>query len=417
MTSHEAREHPPKGSWLPRGAGRSYGDVCLNDGGMLITTADLDQVVSLEASTGRLAVQAGCTFAQLYRVLMPAGWQLPVVPGTRLLTVGGAIANDIHGKNHHVFGTIGRYVQALTLWRSDGSITRCTPTEQPDLFRATIGGLGLTGLILEVELQLVRIASTALTTQTTKTHSLMDTMDVLRHADREWVHTVAWIDLLCDPPHAGRGQVLVGREAARTHGIKPPSTTPGLSWLPILGRPLLRPSLVRIGNAVKWGRQRLREERGVMDFASFFHPLDAIDQWSRAYGPSGFLQYQFVVPDEAGYETMVKIMRTLRDHGVPVYLAVLKRFGDLPSPGWLSFPRKGWTLAMDLPFGDGTAARVLRDRCDPIVLDAGGRVYPAKDACLSAATYQAMFPEWERVEQLRDPQVTSSFWRRVTGTS
>ncbi len=416
ITASSALAAPPEAPWLPRGAGRSYGDVCLNADGTLVTTEDLNAIVSFDERTGRLIAQAGCTFAQLYQRVMPAGWQMPVVPGTRFLTLGGAIANDIHGKNHHVSGTIGRYVQALALWRSDGSVTRCSASEHSDLFHATIGGLGLTGLILEVEIQLVRLESTTIRTRTTKTHSLMDTMDVLRQADRVWVHSVAWVDALCEESYVGRGQVLVGREADRSRGVKPPSTRAGMRWLPVLGRPALQPSLIRTANRLKWSSQGARESRTTMEFGPFFHPLDRIHRWDGVYGPSGFLQYQFVVPDPAGYEVMVRVLRTLRRAHMPVYLAVLKRFGDLVSPGWMSFPMEGWTLALDIPIISGREPEVLREQCDPVVREAGGRIYPAKDASMAADTFRQTYTRWTDVERLRDPSISSSFWRRVTTT-
>ena len=399
---------------MPRGAGRSYGDVCLVADGALVSTEALNSVVSFDALTGRLIAQSGCTFVDLYAVIMPHGWQLPVVPGTRFLTLGGALANDIHGKNHHVSGTIGRYVQSITLWRSDGTTVRCSPTDHAELFHATIGGLGLTGLIVDVELQLLPMHASFYSTLSVKTRSLMDSMEVLRHVDAEWTHTVAWLDLLSGPEHVGRGLVLAGREAASTRGIKPPSTTSRWGWLPVVARPFLRPSIVGLANAVKWGRQRAREERATRGYGAFHHPLDGIARWNRVYGPNGFLQYQFAVPEDAGFRVITEVLRELQRHDMPVYLAVLKRFGDLTSPGWLSFPMEGWTLALDIPIRSGHEPAVLREFCDPVILETGGRIYPAKDAAMSAASFQAMYPRWQDLERLRDPNVTSAFWNRVT---
>lgn len=404
----------PEGLWLPRGAGRSYGDVPLISAGTLVTTSGLDHIEQFDASTGRITVQAGCTLAQIHQQVMPQGWHLTVVPGTQFVTVGGAIANDIHGKNHHVSGTFGRYVVGFELVRSDAPPRWISADVDPDLFGATIGGLGLTGLITKAELQLTRIPSTAITTRSIKTATLTETMEVLREADATWPYSVAWVDLQCAVEACGRGHVLVGRHASSGAGYEPPTMVARHAWLGVVGRPFLTPSFVQLGNAVKYSLQRSRQRDAVMSYRDFFHPLDGIARWNSVYDPRGFLQYQFVVPDEAGYSTIVEILRVMERADLPVYLAVLKRFGSIASPGWLSFPQPGWTLAMDIPIRRGTEPADLREHVDPIVEAQGGRLYPAKDAAMSAATFQRTYPAWTRMAEIKDPAITSAFWQRVT---
>ncbi len=404
----------PVGTWLPRGAGRSYGDVPLIAAGTLVTTSELDRIEHFDAATGRCLVQSGCTLAQIHHHVMPLGWHLNVVPGTQFVTVGGAIANDIHGKNHHVSGTFGRYVIGFELVRSDASTRWITAADHPDLFAATIGGLGLTGLITKVELQLTRIPSTAITTRSIKTATLTETMEVLREADATWPYSVAWVDLQGAFERRGRGHVLVGRHASSGAGYEPPSIVARHAWLGVVGRPFLQPAFVRLGNAVKYGLQRSRERDAVMSYRDFFHPLDGIARWNSVYDPRGFLQYQFVVPNDAGYQTIVDILRAMERADLPMYLAVLKRFGSIASPGWLSFPQPGWTLAMDIPIRRGTEPADLREHLDPIVVAQGGRLYPAKDAAMSAATFQRTYPAWTRMAEIKDPAITSAFWQRVT---
>lgn len=414
FTGAVPNEHP----YLPYGAGRSYGDVCLNDGATLVAMTAYDDLFEMDAVRGELRVAAGCTVAEVHQKIIPLGWHLPVIPGTQWVTIGGAVANDIHGKNHHRDGSFGCHVLELELLRSDEGGVRCSPTQRADLFFATIGGMGLTGIITWVRLGLVPITSSAIQCQSIKTTSMVETVQVLQASDDEWLYSVAWIDLATSAARAGRGHVLVGRHASAEHGLEPPALRQSHGWLAPLARPFLRPTTVRLGNAAKYHGQRQPKRSSIMRHGAFFHPLDAIRGWNRVYDPKGFVQYQFVISDEEPVVTSVLTTMTsvLHEANLVPYLAVLKRFGPRSSGGVMSFPRPGWTLAIDLPWGGRPMLHAL-NRLDHIVLEHGGRVYLAKDARLETSMFRAMYPQWSHFSELHDPAVASTMWRRLQMTT
>lgn len=398
---------------LAVGLARSYGDVGLNDGGTLLETRFLDRLIAWDGRNGVLRAEAGISLHDLLAFTVPRGWFLPVVPGTRQITLGGAVANDIHGKNHHRAGTFGCHVTALGLRRSTSPETlACSPSEHPDLFAATVGGLGLTGLITWVELRLQPIPSAWIDAGATPFGTLEEAWRLFgdTHAAQEF--TVAWLDgfrpgrgvflsgnWLAEPP-AGRTALPV---PAGPGGLGVPVTPPG--WF--LNKPL-----VTLFNRAYAGRQALRRGRSQQGYCPFFFPLDSVSNWNRLYGRRGFFQFQAVVPPGAR-STIGDLLRRAHQAGQPPYLAVLKEFGDMPSPGLMSFPRPGPTLAMDFPNrGEDTLAlfRVL----DAMVREAGGRWYPAKDATLSAVDFQAAYPHWRKFQRQVDPAFQSDFWRRVS---
>lgn len=399
------------GSTLPRGLGRSYGDVCVNDGGTLLHTFRRDRLLAFDDTTGVLTCEAGATLADIAKTSLPRGWFLPVVPGTRYVTVGGAIANDVHGKNHHIAGTFGRFVSEIKLSRSDWQATQ-TVSPPNALFGATISGLGLTGLMHEVTLQLKRVSGPGIE-QDTKLFGGDGTIDdylALDEASNDWEYTVGWIDTL-DPDL--RGVFFRGRHCDGPDAWLPPQ--PARLTMPIdAPRWLLGAWSAKTFNTLYYRAQAMQSAtRKIIPLWQFFFPLDAVNAWNRAYGKRGFVQYQFVVPTAAARETVPKILAHLREAHVASYLAVIKTFGDTPSPGRMSFPMPGTTVALDIPAPDEKDCRAL-DRADAMVADVGGRVYPAKDARMSAAMFQRFFPQWRDLEAARDPAISSSFWRRVT---
>ncbi len=397
-------------TFLAYGRGRSYGDCCLNENGILIATRGLDRLISFDAETGLLCCEAGATLADILRVSLPRGWFLPVSPGTQFASVGGAIANDVHGKNHHVRGTFGRWVRRFELLRSDTGRSVCSPQEHAELFQATIGGLGLTGLILWVELQLIPVPGAFLDVEALPFHGL-DEFLTLSASSPAWEYTVAWADF-ASGRNFGRGIFLRGQHCATPAGAiePPPSPRFTLAWVPPF--PLIIGPLVRAFN-VLWFQKNKAQKHSPVHYSRFFHPLDALGNWNRLYGPRGFLQYQFVVPQSGGDKACREVLDCLRRSGLDSFLSVMKVFGAVPSPGLLSFPLPGISLCLDFPAKP--AVFTLLDKLDTIVLKAGGRVYPAKDARMSPASFQAFFPNWSRLENLRDPRFSSSFWRRVTG--
>ncbi len=403
----------PAATFLPRGLGRSYGDLCINDGGTLLHTFRRDRLLAFDPVHGVLSCEAGATLADIAQAVLPHGWFLPVVPGTRYVTVGGAIANDVHGKNHHGAGSFGRFVKTLQLARSDWQSTQPLNADEA-MFAATVAGMGLTGLIAEATLQLSPVPGAAVE-QETRLFGGNGTIDdylALDEASKHWQYTVGWIDTL---DRGLRGVFFRGR-----HGQGPDAwLTPAPAKLSV---PVDAPRWL-LGRWSAWSFNSLYYRASAMRTAKretiplwqFFFPLDAVNGWNRAYGKRGFIQYQFVVPAATARETVPRILAHLREAGVASYLAVIKTFGDRPSPGIMSFPMAGTSVALDIPAPAEQDRRAL-DRADAMVADVGGRVYPAKDARMSAAMFQRFFPRWRELEAMRDPAISSSFWRRVSAS-
>lgn len=400
-------------SVLPYGLGRSYGDSCLNDQGRLLDTTKLDRFLSFDTATGVIRCESGVSLDACLKVIVPQGWFLPVTPGTRFVTVGGAVANDVHGKNHHRAGTFGRHVRAFELVRSSGEKLLCTPTSNEVLFRATIGGLGLTGLVTWVEFQLTPIQSCLIDCETIKTRDLDDTLETMAGSDKRFEYTVTWLDLLAKGGKLGRGIVIGGehlqrpgelRGSLRNAALSVPFTAPAV----VLSQPTI--SLFNFGYYhLQWERKQNKH----VHYAGFFYPLDAVGGWNRVYGKRGFYQYQFVVPSEK-IETLRGIILKVGESGSGSFLSILKTFGSLPSPGVMSFPRPGFTLALDVQNHGDSTLRFL-DSLDELVINAGGALYPAKDGRMSPGVFQKCFPQWQEFAKQMDPAFASSFWKRVTG--
>jgi FAD/FMN-containing dehydrogenase len=400
---------------LPFGLGRSYGDCCLNDGGVLLSTRGLDRLLGLDSARGLITCESGVTLGELLAVVIPHGFFLPVLPGTKEVTVGGAIANDIHGKNHHRRGTFGSQVESLVLLRSSGERFRLSPSENPELFQATVGGLGLTGLVLEATLRLRRIETSALAVETLLVRDLEEYFDLALRSDERYEYTVAWIDCLASGRKLGRGVLHCGHHLEGRGGLLAP---PGRARLKVPVElpfsPLNRVTLA-LFNTLYYEKNRLVRGHYHVEPDRFFFPLDRVVGWNRIYGRDGFFQFQSVVPREAARETTRAMLSTVAAAGEGSFLAVLKNFGDFPSPGLLSFPRPGTTLALDFP-NRGDRTRRLFQSLHAMVRDAGGRIYPAKDALMSPADFQAQHREvLEAFLAKVDPAFSSSFWRRVMG--
>jgi decaprenylphospho-beta-D-ribofuranose 2-oxidase len=391
---------------IARGMGRSYGDAAQLRDGMVIDTTAL-KGISLDPASGVVTAEAGVTIGELLARLVPAGWMVPVVPGTQHVTVGGAIASDIHGKNHGVAGTFGSHVDEIALLTSDGEPRRLRSGDS--LFAATLGGMGLTGVICSAQIKLRAIGGPLLAVDTDRVESLEQALETLRAPGGP--HRVAWLDLL--GPQPARGIVTraehINDDGRRNGGptVRARATVPR-GW----PAGVLRPSTVRAFNALRYARAP-RHERGRPEgIAHHMFPLDALDRWPRLYGPSGFLQYQLVVPPgaERVLETVIERMRSAH---VPCYLAVLKDFGpanDAP----LSFPIEGWTLALDLPRA-ASGVQQLLDDFDRLVAEAGGRVYLSKDARMQPDALEAMYPrlgEWRAARGQADPK---GLWRSDLG--
>lgn len=403
---------PADCSWLPFGNGRSYGDSCLNANGVVLSSQNLKHFIAFDHETGVLRCEAGVTLAEIIDLVLPHGWFLPVTPGTKFVTVGGAIGNDVHGKNHHVHGTFGEHVRCFELLRSSGERLLCSEDENSDYFAATIGGLGLTGFISWAELQLRPVNNYAIEQENIKYQNLDEFFKLSEDSDQDYEYTVAWVDCLATGNALGRGHFTRGNHAkkgvrlpkAKVRNIPFPITPPvslvnkySLKWL----------------NRAYYHRQLSRSVTSCVHYDPFFYPLDSILNWNRAYGPKGFLQYQCAIPTEHARDAMRELLERIALSGMGSLLVVLKVFGKANSPGWLSYPLEGANLALDFPYIDDRTHNLLT-RLDEVVMQTGGRVYPAKDAHMSAEQFQHYYPKWKDLRELKDPNIDSSFWRRVT---
>lgn len=397
---------------LAAGLHRSYGDSGLNPEGLMISMCGLDRFIAFDPVSGLLRAEAGVSLDEILRMATPHGWFLPTTPGTRFVTLGGAIANDVHGKNHHRAGSFGRHVRRIGLLRSDAGGLELTAQDHPDLFHATLGGLGLTGLIAWAEIALSPIPSTFVDEETVPFANLDEYFRLSAESDHRFEHVSSWIDCTASGAALGRG-VMYRANWSAEGSLEPHSPRQKLK-VPIIAPPGLMNSLsLRAFNAAYGGMQRLRRGTARKHYGGAFYPLDAIGGWNRAYGPAGFYQHQFMAPLETQEDAMAEALRTLAAAGQGSFLAVLKSLGPLRSGGLVSFEGPGASLALDFP-NRGDATLKLLERLDAIVVAAGGKIYPAKDGRMSAATFRAGYPRWRELEALRDPLFSSRFWRRVT---
>jgi decaprenylphospho-beta-D-ribofuranose 2-oxidase len=407
---------------IARGLGRAYGDAAQNAGGAVLDMTGLDRIHEIDAVNGLVVCDAGVSLHRLMEVLLPLGWFVPVSPGTRYVTVGGAIGADIHGKNHHVSGSFSRHVRAIELLTGDGETRLVTPEDEPELFWATAGGMGLTGIVLAATIELLPVQTSLMTVDTERAADLDDLMARLTAGDHRYRYSVAWIDLLARGARTGRA-VLTRGDHAPLDALPPRARATPLAFRP--GRLPAAPRFVPEGLLGRrsvglfnefWYRKAHREQRGRLQrIASFFHPLDGLPEWNRIYGRGGFVQYQFVV-GHGEEEALRRIVRRIGSRRCPSFLAVLKRFGE-GDPGWLSFPMPGWTLALDIPATLPGLAAFL-DELDDEVAAAGGRVYLAKDARLRPDVLARMYPRLDEFRDLRaryDPRgaITSDLARRL----
>jgi FAD/FMN-containing dehydrogenase len=396
---------------LAYGNGRSYGDVCLTEHGTLLLTRGLDRFIEFDPQHGVLRCEAGVTLAEILALVVPRGWFLASTPGTRLATVGGAAANDVHGKNHHAVGSFGHHVRALELWRSDGSVIECRPEDNQGWFRATIGGLGLTGLIRWVELQLMPIRNPWMWVESQRFANLDEFWPLNRCAETRWPYTVAWIDCLAKGRARGRGILIAGQHAAAQPHLQ--AFKEGGKRVPFeLPFSLVNGVSLRAFNALYY-RQQVKPEGALSHYVPHFYPLDTIQNWNRIYGRRGFYQYQCVIPPHEAEDVIAALLETIARRGEGSFLAVLKTFGHTPSLGMLSFPRPGTTLALDFPNRGDKTLRLLEE-LDAIVREADGALYPGKDARMPASLFQSGYPQWETFSDYVDPGFSSRFWQRVT---
>lgn len=383
---------------ISRGAGRSYGDAALAP--VVLTSKHLDNFIALESNqdgSATLRCAAGATLDEILRLIVPRGFFLPVLPGTAHVSVGGAIAADIHGKNHHLDGCFSEHVESLTLLLADGSIRECNRDKDRPLFEATCGGMGLTGIVLDATLRLTRIAGPLINNRTRIANSLQECLELFaEHAAAPY--SVAWIDCLSSGQHLGRSVLFLGehsqvvpdkkRDRSR-RTISVPFTTPG--WL-------LNKHTMNVFNTLYFKRQKMRSEANLMHYQQYFFPLDAIANWNRLYGKNGFIQYQLVLPEMSAAQGLTQILKKVSEAGKGSFLAVLKQL-SAANNNPLSFPLAGYTLTLD--FKMEKSLLPLLNELDAILTDHGGRLYLAKDARMSEATFKAGYPRWEEFMEIK----------------
>ena len=404
-----ARQLAASAPGLPHGMGRSYGDQGLNPDGLLWLTTGLNHFIAFDERTGRLVCEAGVLLRDIQRMSVPRGWMLPVTPGTQMITVGGAIANDVHGKNHHAVGSFGDHVLTLELARTDGSTVHCGPALMPDWFAATVGGMGLTGVIVTAELQLRPVAGPWFATETVPYANLDAFFPLADASEAGWEHTVSWIDCLGG---AGRGLFMRGNPSGVINRPEPAARTRRMPLVPpvsLVNRLSLPPF-----NALYFHMNKWRAGRAIAYYEAFNYPLDNLLDWNRMYGPRGFYQYQSVVPRAVGRDAVQAMLDAIASSGEGSFLAVLKTFGERAAPGMLSFPQPGVTLALDFP-NRGPRTLKLFERLDAIVAEAGGRLYAAKDARMPRSLFEAGYPRLAEFMQYRDPGISSAMSRRLMG--
>jgi len=400
-------------SVLAYGMGRSYGDSCLNENGILLDTEPLSALQKFDRQQGIIRCEAGFTLADILQTVLPQGWFPPVLPGTKFVTVGGAIANDIHGKNHHRAGTFGCHVPQFELLRSDGRRLLCSRKQNRDFYKATIGGLGLTGLILWADIQLKPLHSRMIEAESIRFKNIDAFFELSEISDKQFEYTVAWLDGMATGKNMGRGIFIRGNHPDTGLGQLSPITSRHRINIPRnVPEFLLNSFSVKIFNILYYNKELLKKQHRTIPYDSFFFPLDAILNWNRIYGNRGFFQYQCVVPLTEGHKAIRQILEKIARSGNASFLGVLKTFGDITSPGMMSFPRPGVTLALDFANLGEKTLQLFRD-LDAIVYSAGGALYPCKDARMPHEMFVAGFPDLNKFREYIDPQFSSSFWRRV----
>ncbi|PDT55277.1 MULTISPECIES: FAD-binding oxidoreductase [Sinorhizobium] len=399
-------------AYLPFGNGLSYGDVCRNDRGTLIDGARHGRILAFDPGTGVMTCEAGATLRDILVKVIPHRFFLPVTPGSGLVTVGGAIANDVHGKNHHARGAFGNHVRRLTLLRSDGERLVCSAEENAELFAATIGGMGLTGLILDAELRLMKVPSPHIQQHTIRFECLEDYFALVDRVGEEHEYSVAWIDQMAGGRRTGRGVLWAAdhADASCEYPDIPKGPKPSLPLSPPFNP--LNSLTVKALNEYRFRSEAPGEMVSTVKWTSYFHPLDRLGAWHRLYGPLGPCRHQSVYPAENAEETTLRLLKTAREHGHASFLTAVHRFGDAEGRGLLSFPRPGFALTLDFAY-QGEVTVKLFDALDRIAVEVGGAVNPSADFRMSPAVFEASFPSWQKLEALRDPAIVSDFWRRT----
>lgn len=403
-------------NYLGVGLGRSYGDVCLNDHGTLLNFRSLNRIIAFNREAGELTLEGGVTLASILQFSVPRGFFLSVTPGTKFVTIGGAIANDVHGKNHNTYGTFGNSVISFKLLHQ-GEVRFCSPNENSELFKSTIGGLGLTGLILAVTIKLRPIETQLIKGVELKFANLDEFFALSKSEVSKYEFSVAWIDCLGEKS-GGKGIFMLGNHATKeelvTSGKSNGDLKRGVNFRQRLVVPfyapqfVLNPLTISLFNEVYYAKNLFQRQKKIGHFNPFFYPLDGVKDWNKMYGREGFYQFQCVIPKVE----FASLFRDILKSKLGSFLAIIKEFGNKSSPGILSFPREGVTLALDFPNKGAVTRRTILSFYDK-VLSSGGRIYPAKDALMTKEHFHEGYPDWQKMERFLDKKITSNFFRRV----
>jgi FAD/FMN-containing dehydrogenase len=393
------------------GNGRSYGDVCLNQNGPLIIDKS-SKILNFDKVNGTIKVEAGSTLENILKKTLPYDWILPVTPGSKFVTLGGAIANNVHGKNHHISGSFGNFIKNIELLRSDGHIYYLSKSKNIELFNSTISGLGLTGQILNAEIKLKKIESDIICEETFQFNNIYDYFEIEKNF-QENEYTVAWLDCLSSKKKLGRGVFFTGNHKKNLNKksklIFEPKTKINIKF--DFPKFFLNQYSIKLFNQIYWllNKNKKRE----INIDNFFYPLDKILNWNRIYGKDGFYQFQCIIPKIVSKKGIVEILKEITKSNQSSFLAVLKSHKEETSPGINNFCINGTSLALDFQNNQKSTINLLK-KLETIVLNYDGKIYPAKDSIMSSDSYKKFYPNWKLLKEIKDPKLTSSFWERVS---
>jgi len=399
-------------SFLPYGKGRSYGDSCLNSSGNVLDSSDNTSIISFDSSKGIIEVGSGATFQMVSSYIIPYSFFLPVTPGTQFATIGGGVANDVHGKNHHKVGSFGNHIISFKLIRH-GELIECSRVKNSDIFYATIGGLGLTGYITTIKFNLKKIVNAFMDVENIKFSSLEEFFKLSRESSIDYEYLVSWIDCTSSSKNTCKGIFSRGNHSsdlklslAKKNKIK--FNYPFKQKLSLVNKITVKPF-----NYLYYNKQLKKCAKKVEYYENFFYPLDSISNWNHIYGSRGFLQHQSLVPKKNATKILSLMLELIKDSKQGSFLVVLKVMGDTKSEGLLSFPSEGVTLAIDFAFRGQSTINLVK-KLNDIAVNANGKVYPAKDACMSSKNFKSSYPKWSVLKEFKDRNIDSDFWKRVS---
>lgn len=399
-------------SFLPFGRGRSYGDSCLNSSGKVLDSSENTSIISFDSSNGIIEVGSGTTFQMVASYVIPYSFFLPVTPGTQFATIGGGVANDVHGKNHHKVGSFGNHVISFKMIRH-GELIECSRHKNSDIFYATIGGLGLTGYITSVKFKLKKIVNTFIDVENIKFNSLEEFFQLSHESSTDYEYLVSWIDCTSSSKDNCKGIFSRGNHSTNTKLGLTKKNKIRFKYPFKQKQSLVNKITVKPFNFLYYNKQLKKYTKKVEYYENFFYPLDSILNWNNMYGSGGFLQHQSIIPKKDAIKTLSLMLKLIKDSSQGSFLVVLKVMGDTKSEGLLSFPSEGVTLAIDFAYR-GQSTISLVQKLNDIAVNAYGKVYPAKDACMSSENFKSSYSKWSLFKEYKDKNINSDFWKRVS---